>query len=226
MGGIHLRNLQIAIDGPAGAGKSTISKKLAESLNITYVDTGAMYRALTYKAIKNNINIYDSNAIISLAKNTNIIITKENLYVDNQLVKEEEIRSKKVTNSVSYVAKIPEVRKKMVSLQKKIASHGDVVMDGRDITTYVLPNADIKIYLTASIEERAFRRYNELLKKEQTVNLDKIKDSIRERDKIDIEREYAPLTKAEDAIILDTTGLSIDAVVDKIIDLIERKNLK
>ena len=226
MGGVYLKNLQIAIDGPAGAGKSTVAKKLAEKLNITYVDTGAMYRALTYKALRDGIDIYNTGKIIELAKDTNIIMSQGNLYIDNQLVHEEDIKSKDVTNYVSHVAKIASVRKIMVGLQKKIASHGSVIMDGRDIATHVLPNANIKIYLTASIEERALRRYNELLKKDKNINLVDIKDGIKERDKMDIEREHSPLTKAEDAIILDTTGLDIDEVVSKIISLIELQNLQ
>ena len=122
MGGVYLKNLQIAIDGPAGAGKSTVAKKLAEKLNITYVDTGAMYRALTYKALRDGIDIYNTGKIIELAKDTNIIMSQGNLYIDNQLVHEEDIKSKDVTNYVSHVAKIASVRKIMVGLQKKIAS--------------------------------------------------------------------------------------------------------
>ncbi|SES69386.1 cytidylate kinase [Natronincola peptidivorans] len=216
-----MNHLQIAIDGPAGAGKSTIARKLAKNLNITYVDTGAMYRALTYKILKDKIEINNIDSIIETAKNTNILLIEDELYLDNQHITDE-IRSKEVTHYVSYIAQIPELRKILVELQKKIADNNSVVMDGRDIGTFVLPNANVKIFLTASIEERAYRRYNELLLKDQPVNLQEIKKSIEERDKIDSQRDYAPLVKAEDAIELDTTGLSIDEVIEKIIHIIHR----
>ncbi|AOY77243.1 (d)CMP kinase [Clostridium formicaceticum] len=215
-------NLQIAIDGPAGAGKSTIAKKLAEGLNITYIDTGAMYRALTYKVLKENIEINCKEKIIQLAETTNITIVHGDVYIDNQLVKDE-IRSQEVTKYVSHIAQIAEVRKILVGFQKKIAEQHSVVMDGRDIGTYVLPNADIKIFLTASIEERAHRRYTELLHKQQQVSFADVIDSIKERDKIDTEREFAPLVKAADAVVVDTTGLDIEAVVEKIQQIIAKK---
>lgn len=222
IGGILLNNIQIAIDGPAGAGKSTIAKKIAKSLDITYIDTGAMYRALTYKAIMNNVNIHNHEEIIQLAANTDININKGELYLDARYVKDE-IRSQGVNDHVSYIAQIPGVRKILVKLQKKIALGNSVVMDGRDIGTFVLPDADIKIFLTASIEERAYRRYSELLKQDENIDLKDIEKSILERDRIDTEREYAPLVKAEDAIIIDTTGLNIDEVVEGIINLIMKK---
>ncbi|MBU5677509.1 (d)CMP kinase [Alkaliphilus sp. MSJ-5] len=211
--------IQIAIDGPAGAGKSTIAKKIAKCLDITYIDTGAMYRALTYKVLVNNVDIYNEEEIIKLARESDIKFFQENIYLDNQKVNEE-IRSIEVNKNVSYVAKIREVRLILVNLQRKIALDQDVIMDGRDIGTHVLPNARLKIFLTASVEERATRRYTELKGKCNDISFNEIKKDIINRDKIDSERKSAPLVKAEDAIVIDTTGLSIDDVVEKIIDLL------
>lgn len=214
--------IQIAIDGPAGAGKSTIAKKIAKRLDITYIDTGAMYRALTYKVLVNNVDICNEEEIIRLARECDIKFFQENIYLDNQIVNEE-IRSIEVNKNVSYVAKIREVRLILVNLQRKIALGQDVIMDGRDIGTHVLPNARLKIFLTASVEERANRRYTELKGKCNDINFNEIKRDIINRDKIDSERESAPLVKAEDAIVIDTTGLSVDDVVEKIIDLLRRE---
>jgi len=212
--------IKIAIDGPAGAGKSTIAKKIAKRLNITYIDTGAMYRALTYKVLINNVDIYNENEIIRLAHKSDIKFSQQNIFLDDKIVNEE-IRSIEVSKNVSHVAKLKEVRQVLVNLQKKIALNQDVIMDGRDIGTHVLPNANIKIFLTASVEERASRRYMELKVKGTSVDLDEIKKDIINRDKIDTERKYAPLVKAQNAIMIDTTGLSIDDVVEKIIGLLE-----
>lgn len=224
MGGILLKKIQIAIDGPAGAGKSTIAKELAKSLNITYIDTGAMYRALTYKAIMNQINVHNHQEIIKLANDTDISIDMEALYLDGRYISDE-IRSQVVNNNVSFIAQIPEVRKVLVRLQQKIAFGKSVVMDGRDIGTTVLPNADLKVFLTASIEERAKRRYAELLKKGEIIELEDIKKSIIERDDIDSTREYSPLIKASDAITIDTSELDINEVIEKIIILLRKKGL-
>lgn len=224
MGGILLKKIQIAIDGPAGAGKSTIAKELAKSLNITYIDTGAMYRALTYKAIMNQINVHNHQEIIRLANDTDISIDMEALYLDGRYISDE-IRSQAVNNNVSFIAQIPEVRKVLVRLQQKIAFGKSVVMDGRDIGTTVLPNADLKVFLTASIEERAKRRYAELLKKGEIIELEDIKKSIIERDDIDSTREYSPLIKASDAITIDTSELDINEVIEKIIILLRKKGL-
>jgi len=212
--------IKIAIDGPAGAGKSTIAKKIAERLNLTYIDTGAMYRALTYKSLINNVDIHNETEIIKLAKESNVKFLQQNIYLDDNLVNEE-IRSIEVSKNVSHIAKIKEVRQILVDLQRKIALNQDVIMDGRDIGTHVLPNANIKIFLTASVEERASRRYTELKAKGSNVDLDEIKKDIINRDRIDSERKYAPLVKAKDAVIIDTTGLSIDDVIENIISLIE-----
>ncbi|SDK48570.1 (d)CMP kinase [Natronincola ferrireducens] len=218
-----MKYLQIAIDGPAGAGKSTIAQKLAKRLNITYIDTGSMYRALTYKVIKENINIHNKEQIINITNNVDMTISQDNIFIDGEDVTRN-IRSQEVTKSVSYIAQIPEVRECLVRLQQKFATNNSVVMDGRDIGTHVLPNAAIKIFLTASIDERAHRRYNELIQKGEAVVYEDIKESIKARDKLDTERQHAPLKKAKDAIILDTTGLDVDIVVEKIIYIISQKS--
>lgn len=212
--------IQIAIDGPAGAGKSTIAKKIANRLNITYIDTGAMYRALTYKALVNKLDIYNEDIIIKLAKESDIKFFKGDIYLDNNIVNEE-IRTPEVSKNVSYIAKIEKVRQILVDIQRKIALNQDVIMDGRDIGTHVLPNAGLKIFLTASAEERGYRRYIELKAKGIDVSFDEIIEDIINRDKIDSERKFAPLVKADDAIAIDTTGLSIEEVVDKVILLLK-----
>ncbi len=212
--------VQIAIDGPAGAGKSTIAKRIAERLNITYIDTGAMYRALTYKVLANNIDITNEKSIIDLAQNSNIQFLQENIYLDGKMINEE-IRSIEINKKVSHVAKIKEVREILVGAQRKIALGQDVIMDGRDIGTHVLPNATLKIFLTASVQERALRRYLELKKKGIEVDIDELEKDIMNRDNIDSQRAFAPLVKAEDAIIIDTTGLTIEDVVERIINLLK-----
>ena len=212
--------IQIAVDGPAGSGKSTIAKKIAERLNITYIDTGAMYRALTYKVLINNIGVENEDAVIELARKSKIEFLQNNIYLDDDIVNEE-IRLPEVSKNVSYVAKIPQVRKILVDTQRKLALNQDVVMDGRDIGTYVLKDANFKIFLTATVEERSHRRYLELKNKGLDVTLDDVKKDIINRDKIDREREFSPLVEADDAIIIDTTDLSIEDVVNKITSILE-----
>ncbi len=212
--------MQIAVDGPAGSGKSTIAKKIAEYLNITYIDTGAMYRALTYKVLANNVNVRDVDAIIKLAQESDIRFFLGDVYLDDKIVNEE-IRLPEVNKSVSYVAKIPQVRRILVDTQKKIALGQDVVMDGRDIGTHVLDNADLKIFLTATVEQRSYRRYKELKDKGFNVNLDDVKKDIINRDKIDRERKFSPLAKADDAVVIDTTDLSVEDVMNKIVSILE-----
>lgn len=212
--------VQIAIDGPAGAGKSTIAKRIAERLNITYIDTGAMYRALTYKVLTNKIDITNEKSIIELAQNSDIQFLQENIYLDGKMINEE-IRSIEVNKNVSHVAKIKEVREILVHAQRKIALGQDVIMDGRDIGTHVLPNATLKVFLTASAKERALRRYLELKKKGIEVDIEELEKDITNRDNIDSQRAFAPLVKAEDAIIIDTTGLTIGDVIEHIIHLLK-----
>lgn len=216
-----MNNLIIAIDGPAGAGKSTIAKIISKELNINYIDTGAMYRAITYKCLKNNIDINNTEEVINMAKDTEIDFRDNNIYLDNEVVNEE-IRTVEVSNNVSNVAKIKEVRYLMVDVQRKIGENNSVVLDGRDIGSYVFPNADYKFFLVATPEERGSRRYKELVEKGYEVHLDEIINDIIKRDKIDSNREFAPLVKAEDALEIDTTGKSIEEVVSEVVSKIRR----
>ncbi|SHH49959.1 (d)CMP kinase [Tepidibacter thalassicus] len=214
-----MKNVVIAVDGPAGAGKSTVAKIIAKKLNINYIDTGAMYRAITYKAIKENINIGDEKALIEIAKNTQIDFKENNIYLDGKIVNEE-IRTPEVSNNVSKVAQIREIREIMVDLQRKMGQKYSVIMDGRDIGSYVFKNADFKFYLTAGVNERAIRRYKELKEKGYDVKLDDIIKDIEIRDEIDSKREFAPLIKADDAIEIDTSNKNIDEVVEEMMKYI------
>ncbi|WP_040208333.1 (d)CMP kinase [Neobacillus jeddahensis] len=220
------KKLSIAIDGPAAAGKSTVAKIVAENLSYLYIDTGAMYRALTYKAIAHHINLEDQDALLDMLLSTDIkLLPSEKgqlVYLDNSEVTNE-IRSSEVTNSVSYVAIHQKVREEMVRRQQSFAIKGGVVMDGRDIGTHVLPDAEIKVFLLASVDERAERRHTENIQKGYPSNLEKLKEDIARRDKIDSEREVAPLKKAEDAVEIDTTSLTIPKVVEKIMALVHER---
>ncbi len=211
-----MKNLVIAVDGPAGAGKSTIAKIVADKLNINYIDTGAMYRAITYKVLQNDIDVNNEDQIIEIAKNSDIDFKDNNIYLDGKILKEE-IRTPEVSNNVSNIAQIKEVRYLMVDVQREIGNKSSVILDGRDIGSYVFPKADYKFFLVASPEERGERRYKELIKKGYDTSLEEvIKDVIR-RDEVDSNREFAPLVKASDAIEIDTTGKSIDEVVESVI---------
>jgi cytidylate kinase len=218
-----IRVLQIAIDGPAGSGKSTISKIIANRLEINYLDTGAMYRMCTLKALNKDVDLNNQFAVIESIKDIDIEIKKNRFYLDGKDVSEA-IRLERISKNVSKVAAIKEVRNKMVSIQQQIASKTDVIMDGRDIGTHVLPNSNNKFYLNATVEERAKRRYDELKEKGETVKFDEIKENIIKRDQYDMNRNHAPLIKAKDAIEVDTTKLSIKEVVNYIIERISDKN--
>ncbi|MDQ0178389.1 (d)CMP kinase [Bacillus chungangensis] len=216
------RKIRIAIDGPAAAGKSTAAKKVAQQLSYIYIDTGAMYRALTYKALTNNVNVEDELALANLLERTTILLKAE----DNiQLVEmdgidvTEKIRSANVTNAVSSVAKHSSIRLNMVERQRKLAINGGIVMDGRDIGTKVIPDAELKIFLKASVKERAIRRHHENLHRGFPSELATIEKEIQMRDQKDTERACSPLKKAVDAIELDSTALTIDQVVKEIIEL-------
>lgn len=206
----------ITIDGPAGAGKSTVAKEVAKALGLTYLDTGAMYRALTLSALKNNIDCDDELALYGLAQKTDIKLKDDQVFLNQEdvslLIKEPAVSEK-----VSYVAKKPLVRQIMTTWQRDIAKEGGVVLDGRDMGSVVFPDADLKIYLTASIEERTKRRLLDLENKGIKIDFEELKQKIIERDKIDSEREVAPLVVPEGAHILDTTGLSIEEVVQEIV---------
>ncbi|ESU30339.1 hypothetical protein G3A_22365 [Bacillus sp. 17376] len=216
------RRISIAIDGPAAAGKSTVAKIAAEKLTYIYIDTGAMYRALTYKALNKGASLDNEAELIEILNNTSIELmpgkSGQKVLLDGIEVTNE-IRSAEVTNQVSYVAVHELVRKEMVKRQQQFAVDGGVVMDGRDIGTHVLPNAEVKVFLLASVEERAQRRHAENIQKGFPSDLDKLKEEIAARDKIDSEREVAPLKKADDAIEIDTTSMSITDVVEKIMGL-------
>ena len=208
----------IAIDGPAGSGKSTISKLVAKDLNLIYLDTGAMYRMFTLKLLNEKVSFEDKKKIEELLQNLNINIDKESFFLDGKDVSEE-IRKSDVSQNVSKVAAIKEVREKMVDLQRKFSQSKDVILDGRDIGTVVFPNADIKIYLVANLKERAERRYREMLEKGQKVSFEEIYKNIADRDKLDSTREITPLKKAVDAVEVDTTAKSIEEVKKEILNI-------
>ncbi|MBM7651459.1 (d)CMP kinase [Neobacillus cucumis] len=220
------KKISIAIDGPAAAGKSTVAKIVAEKLSYIYIDTGAMYRALTYKAILNQLDLEDEASLLDTLLSTVIELRPSEkgqlVFLDNQDVTDL-IRSTEVTNSVSYVARQPKVREELVKRQKAFATDGGVVMDGRDIGTHVLPNAEVKVFLLASVDERAERRHAENLDKGFPSNLEQLKTEIAQRDKLDSQREVAPLKKATDAIEIDTTSLTIPDVVEKIMVLVHER---
>lgn len=217
------KKLIIAIDGPAGAGKSTIAKRVAEKLNIEYIDTGAMYRALTLKILKTNTDINNLVEILKIMESTSIEFKNNHIYLDGTRV-DDEIRENAISKKVSLIAKIKEVRIMMIQMQQKMAEHNNVIMDGRDIGTVVLPNANYKFFVTASVEERAMRRYKELaLKNKGNINYKKVLEEIKTRDRIDSTREFAPLKKSPDAYLIDTTNKTIEECVNEVINIIERR---
>ena len=212
----------VAIDGPAGAGKSTIAKRIARRLGYIYVDTGAMYRAMAYYLIQNQVDAADQEAIAAACQHADISIC----YQDGEqvvLLNGENVnaylRTEAVGNMASVSSVVPEVRKKLVELQQKLARETDVVMDGRDIGTVVLPDADVKVYLTASVETRAKRRFLELQEKGESADLAKIAADIEDRDYRDMHRDISPLRQAEDATLVDSSDMTIDQVVERILEL-------
>ena len=211
--------MNIAIDGPAGAGKSTIAKLAAKKLGYIYVDTGAMYRAIALYVLDNNVDYNDNDVLCKALDRINIEIIYDNglqKVILNGDDVSDKIRQEKVGNMASSVATKKTVREKLLELQRNIASSNDVIMDGRDIGTFVLPNAECKIYLTASVEVRAKRRYDELVSKGEKPSLDKIAEDIKKRDYQDMNRDIAPLKQADDAIYLDSSDMTIEEVVEKI----------
>ena len=207
----------IAIDGPAGSGKSTIAKLIAKDLGLVYLDTGAMYRLVTLKALNEGI-LGDFEKIKKMLDNLNIDIKENGFYLDNVDVSDE-IRKPIVSENVSDIAAIREVREKMVDLQRKFSESKNVILDGRDIGTVVFPNANVKIFLVADAKERANRRYKELVKKGENVKIEEIYENILKRDEIDSTRKESPLKKAEDAIEVDTTSKNIEEVKNEILNI-------
>lgn len=216
----------IAIDGPAGAGKSTIAKIVAKKLEFIYVDTGAMYRAMALYMLKKNISAQDAAGISATCESADITIKYENgeqvVYLNGENVNGM-IRTEEVGNMASASSVNGDVRRKLVELQQKLAAETSVVMDGRDIGTVVLPNANLKVFLTASSKVRAERRYKELVAKGETCDINKIEADIIDRDHRDMTREISPLKQADDAILLDSSDMGIEEVADKIIELYNSK---
>ncbi|WP_096200958.1 (d)CMP kinase [Bacillus sp. FJAT-45350] len=220
------KRINIAIDGPAGAGKSTVAKEVAKKLEYVYIDTGAMYRAITYQALESQINLEDEATFKPLLDEIVIKLTTKGVTADvfiNDVNVTEEIRLTDVTNNVSLVASHKVVRDAMLIQQRQLASVGGAVMDGRDIGTHVLPDAELKVFLNATVDERARRRHEENLEKGYQSDLEQLKKDIALRDEKDSNREIAPLRKAEDAIEIDSTSMSIVDVVQTILQLAEKR---
>lgn len=216
----------VGIDGPAGSGKGTVTKRIANKLGLINIDTGITYRCVALEVVNRGISLEDTNKIVEVAKSINIKIENtpngDIVFLNNVNVTKD-IRSKEVTKIVSQVSSIKEVRFIMVEMQRKLAEGKDVIMEGRDICTYVFPNADVKIYLDASIEERAKRRFKENQEKNIDMTYEEVYENIKKRDENDRLKEIGALKVAKDSVIVDTTNLSIDEVVDKVINIIERK---
>ena len=214
-------SFNIAIDGPAGAGKSTIARAAARSLGFLYVDTGAMYRAIALHLLRNHVEVEQTDKIEELLADMTIRIAysggEQQIILNGENVTSQ-LRKEEVGNMASRSAANPKVREKLLQLQRDIARDNDVIMDGRDIGTFVLPNADVKVYLTASVEERANRRYLELKEKGLDADMAKIEEDIRTRDFQDMNRTIAPLKQAKDAVVIDSSRMSIPEVMDRIVD--------
>lgn len=210
---------RIAIDGPSGAGKSTIAKSVARALDIDYIDTGAMYRAIGYKMKKEGIDPEDLSAVQTMLDATQIDFRSGDIYLDEQVVNDL-IRTPEMSMMASACSQIPAVRQKLVEIQRGMGMRKSVIMDGRDIGTNVLKDAEYKIYLTASAEERARRRFLELQEKGEDQSFEDVLEDIRQRDHNDMTRQLNPLRKAEDAVELDTTGMEIDQVVEAVLKIV------
>lgn len=219
----HKRKI-IAIDGPAGAGKSTIAKRLAKELNIAYLDTGAMYRAVTLKALQAGVDLTDEDELVRLANKSKIEVLSSSdghkIILDGNDVSDE-IRSTEVTSNTKYIANCSRVREVVVDWQRKIAEGQSIVMEGRDIGTVVFPNAEYKFYLDADLNERTHRRLKEMQEKGKAMDKNQLARDIAQRDQKDMEREAGPLCKADDAIVIDSTRLNIDEVIDKMLQVIK-----
>ncbi len=213
----------VAIDGPAAAGKSTVAKRVAEIKGYTYIDTGAMYRAFTWYCLQKGVDCQDEKACVALIPEVKIELKPGHVVLCNGIDVSTDIRQTNVSANVSYIASYKDIRLALVDLQRKMAESSSVIMDGRDIGTYVLPNADVKIYQIASVETRAVRRYEENLSKGIACTLEEIEDDVRKRDYIDSHREFSPLKPAPDSILLDTSFMSIEEVVNAVIEKIDNK---
>ena len=214
----------VAIDGPAGSGKGTITKIIAKKRNLVSIDTGAMYRCVALDCLENNVEPTDISGIERILKNIDIKLENENgiqkVFLNGKDVSEE-IRTPKVDDIVAKYAAIKQVRDKVTPIQRKMGESQNIIMEGRDIGTVVFPNADVKIFLDCSLEERANRRYKQDIEKGMKVTYEEVLESIKERNKLETEREIAPFVKAEDAIVVDTTHLSIEEVVNEILKIID-----
>lgn len=215
--------ISIAIDGPAAAGKSTVAKKIAEILGYTYIDTGAMYRAFTWYCMEKGVNCQNEDECVALIPEVTIKLRPNGVVLCNDIDVTREIREPRVSGNVSYIASYKDIRLFLVDQQRKMASKHSVIMDGRDIGTYVLPDADVKIFQIASVETRAVRRYDENIAKGIPCTLEEIENDVRKRDYIDSHRDFAPLKCAPDAITLDTSFMTVDEVVNAIIEIINKK---
>ncbi len=216
-----MSKITIAIDGPAAAGKSTIAKLVAKRLNYTYIDTGAMYRCVAYYGLKNNVDLKDENAVNTLLKDIHIVMKPDgSIYLNDENVSSL-IRQNEVSMCASLVAGYSAVREFLVEQQRTMAKDGGVILDGRDIGTVVLPDAELKIYQIASIECRAIRRHKENIERGIESSLDDIKDEIAKRDEQDMNRAISPLKKADDAVLLDTSDMTLDEVVDAVMKYVE-----
>ena len=219
----------VGIDGPAGSGKGTVTKQVANRLGLINIDTGSTYRCVALETINQGVGLEEKDKIIEIAKTIKVDIQAlpegDKIFLNGKEVTKE-IRSKEVTEIVSQISSIKEVRFEMVNLQRRLAEGKDVIMEGRDICTYVFPNADVKIYLDASIEERAKRRYKEMQEKNINMSYEEVEENIRKRDENDKAKEIGALKKAEDSIVVDTTSLTIEQVVEEIIEIINNEKIK
>ena len=218
--------MKIAVDGPAGAGKSSIAKAIAHELGFVYIDTGAMYRAIGLAAVRKGIDTKDQQSVISILDQVQIELQHDQhgqqIYLDGENVSQE-IRMPEISVAASNVAVIPAVRLKLVELQRILAKQGNVIMDGRDIGTYVLPDAQIKIFLTASVEARARRRHAELMEKGIASTLEDVTIDMKYRDQNDSGRDFAPLKPADDSILVDSTDMSLQETIDKILSIVSER---
>lgn len=216
-------SFSIAIDGPAAAGKSTVAKQVAKILNCVYIDTGAMYRAITWYALSKGVDPKDEEKVTALLPEIDLSLHLDGKVVVNDQDITKEIRTTEVADNVSYIASYKKIRLHLVELQRKMSKNVSVVMDGRDIGSYVLPHADVKIFQVASVETRAVRRYKENLEEGINCSIEEIEENLRKRDYIDSHREFAPLKKAEDSFVLDTSNMTIDEAVNAIIKIVKNK---